>query len=93
MNKIEDISDIEFDIYVYQDNIFVNDVQIYKSGQPKFTDRELDIVKRRLLYPKATFVSLAEEYGITKQRAGAIYKQAIKKIKQRWLNIQRINNI
>ena len=89
---MEDKNLITPNIYLKDNSIYIGSIQVTTNGYPKFNNRELDIVRRRLKYPKDTYPELAQEYNGTKQRVQQIYTNAIKKIKQRYFIYKRLNS-
>lgn len=92
--KVKTINEkIEENISILNGNIYVYNYLIEKQGLPKLSDRELDILKDRFLIPKLTYETIGNKYNITKERVRQIYKNTIRKIKQRYINYIVIKNL
>lgn len=86
LSRLELFNNLKFNIYVKENDVYVNEYKIDIRGYPRMNEREWDIIKSRLIKNKISFSILGEKYSITKQRAQQIYKTGINKLKNRYIN-------
>ena len=79
------MEEIEWEFKVGNDKIYVNGLEVDVGGcYPKFTEREIFILKNRLGQKKMTLLAIGELYGVSKERIRQQYLNAIRKLKKRY---------
>lgn len=93
--RLELFRAINFKFKVKDNKLYVNDVIVLEEGIPKIKDRNLKITIQRLGKSKRTLQSLADEYGLTKERIRQIQCDTLKNAKYQYINrilIERIGD-
>lgn len=77
---------IEYEIYLKNNKVYINNLEIKANcGLPKFSEREIDIIKNRLYEKPTTFKALGEKYGVSRERIRQQYNNSLEKAKKKYL--------
>lgn len=87
------MEEIEWEFKVENDKLYVNGLEVDVGGcGPRFTEREIFILKNRLSKKKMTLKAIGDLYGVSKERIRQQYMNAIRKLKKRYLTWDMIRN-